>query len=133
MLSRRAMREQAFMLMFEQSFSNYELDQVIKLATEARDIPEDASARELAAGAIAHTPDIDPIIEKHSVDRKFSRLSRVVVTVLRLALYEIIYVDSMGTAISINEAVEITKRFATDEEAGFVNGVLGAYVRSQEQ
>lgn len=130
MLSRRAMREQAFELVFENGFSGEEIDKIIELATDARDIEVCDYARSAAKGVAEHCEEIDIEIEKYCVARSKSRLSRVVLSVLRLALYEIIFDPNIEASISINEAVELTKKFASDEEAGFVNGVLGSYMRA---
>jgi len=126
------MREQAFILLFEQSFGDEEIGAIFERAKDSRDMADDPRALELAAGTLSCVSDIDPIIEKNLVDRKFSRLSRAVLATLRLALYEIIYVETIDTSVAINEAVEIAKKFSTAEEAGFVNGVLGTYARSEE-
>ena len=62
---------------------------------------------------------------------KISRMSRMTVAVLRLALYEMRYVDDVPVGAAINEAVELAKVYDTDEAAAFINGVLGAAARAQ--
>ena len=130
MQSRRAMREQAFLLLFEQSFGDDGINDIFERAKESRDMPDDTRSLELASEAHEHISEIDPVIEKNLVDRKMQRLSPVVLAVLRLALYEIIYAEKIDTSVAINEAVEIAKKFSTDEEAKFINGVLGTYART---
>ena len=57
-------------------------------------------------------------------------MSRVVLAALRLAIYEILYVDDLEPRISINEAIELVKKFGEKDEAGFVNGVLGGFMKA---
>ena len=59
-----------------------------------------------------------------------SRISRTSLAILRLAMYEIKYLDSIPEGVSVNEAVELAKKYTIDE-SGFVNGILGAYIRSR--
>ena len=61
-----------------------------------------------------------------------SRISRTSLAILRLAVYEIKYLDSVPDSVSVNEAVELAKKYTIDE-SGFVNGVLGSFIRSREE
>ena len=60
------------------------------------------------------------------------RISRVSKSILRLALYEIIYMKDIPCQVSVNEAVELAKKFDSEESYTFVNGILGAYLRSKD-
>lgn len=70
--------------------------------------------------------EIDDLINQKSKGWKISRLSKVDLTILRLAVYEIKFDEDVPTGVAINEAVELAKRFGQDESASFVNGILGA-------
>ena len=59
------------------------------------------------------------------------RISKVSLTILKLALYEILYVDDVPEKVAINEAVNLAKKYGTDSDPAFVNGVLGSYVNSR--
>ena len=61
---------------------------------------------------------------------KISRISKVSLSILRLALYEMMYDDSIPVSVSINEAVELTKKYSVEDEAAFVNGVLGSVAKT---
>jgi len=61
-----------------------------------------------------------------------SRISRTSLAILRLAVYEIKYLDSIPEGVSVNEAVELAKKYTIDE-SGFVNGILGAFIRSRTE
>ncbi|MBQ2792061.1 MAG: transcription antitermination protein NusB, partial [Oscillospiraceae bacterium] len=72
-------------------------------------------------------------VEKFSTKWKKNRLSRVSLSVLRLALYEMLYEESIPESVSINEAVELAKKFGGEEDSAFVNGLLGAVSRSDKK
>lgn len=133
-ISRRSAREQGFILLFEMSFSQEELsiDEIKENASECRDIKFSAYAQKIASGVQAHQEEIDALISAHlKKGWKLSRISRVSLCVLRLAVYEIKYEKEVPVSVSINEAVELVKKYSPDE-SGFVNGVLGAVARAGE-
>lgn len=131
MIKRREAREQAFQIIFEKSFMDEPVDEIMTKAAEVRGIDFDEYAKRVAAGVFENVDVIDETISKYSIARSIHRLSKVVLAVLRLAVYEIKFVDELDASISINEAVELTKYYATEEEGGFVNGVLGGFVRAE--
>lgn len=77
-------------------------------------------------------PEIDEILNTNSRGWKTSRMSKVDLTILRLAVYEVKFDDRIPTGVAINEAVEIAKRFGGDESASFINGILGKIARDAE-
>lgn len=85
----------------------------------------------LVRGVYEHTPELDEYISKYAIGWKFSRLNRVVVAIMRVAMYEILYVQDIPNAAAINEAVELTKHYEEQEVAAFVNGILGSFVRGE--
>ncbi|MFQ9845988.1 MAG: transcription antitermination factor NusB [[Clostridium] leptum] len=72
------------------------------------------------------------MIEKHCIGWTKNRLSRVAVSVLRTAVYEMLYEEKIPVSVSINEAVEIAKTYGSTEDASFVNGVLGSVAKELE-
>ena len=78
----------------------------------------------------AHLEEIDGKIETYSVNGKVSRLPRVDLAILRLALAEMFYLDEIPVSVSINEAVELAKKYGTEKSPRFINGVLGGAARS---
>ena len=73
---------------------------------------------------------LDELIAKHAVGWSVERIGKVDLAILRLAVYEIDYRDDVPPAVAINEAVELSKRYGTDDSPAFINGVLGGYMRS---
>ena len=92
-------------------------------------IEENTFAFSLAQLTYENCEEIDKIINEHSVGWKVERLPKVSLAIMRLALCEILYVPSIPNGVSINEAVELAKKFSSQEDASFINGVLGKYVR----
>ena len=131
-MTRREAREQALCLIFEGLFHDETLPGIVELAIEARQLQPDPFAMELAQGVSAHKEELDEKIMKYSIGWSKARISKVIMSILRLAMYEICYVDSVPLSVSINEAVELAKKFGGGGDSGFVNGVLGSFVRTEK-
>ena len=85
----------------------------------------------LVEGVYEHTPELDEYISKYAIGWKFSRLNRVAVAIMRVAMYEILYMQDIPNAAAINEALELVKHYEEPEVVSFVNGILGAFVRGE--
>ena len=92
----------------------------------------DPYARELALGADAMLHELDAVLEAASDNWGVSRMPAVDRNLLRLALYEMLRVDEVDTAVAIDECVELAKAYGTDESSRFVNGLLGKVARRME-
>lgn len=84
----------------------------------------------LYGGVRAHTEEIDAEIETHATDWSIGRIAKVDLSILRIAVYEILYERSIPVGATVNEAVELAKEFGGEKSAGFVNGVLGAVIKA---
>ncbi len=132
MLSRHKARQQAFLVIFERSFHDEPVPEIIEAAIAARDFETDEFTERLSEGVEAHIEELDRVIEKYAVSWNKSRISRVALSILRLSIYEILYMkEDVPVSVSINEAVELAKKFATDEDASFVNGILGSVAKAE--
>lgn len=87
-------------------------------------------AKTLVEGVIQHRDAIDVAISKHAHNWAMDRLSVVDRNVLRIAVFELLYLDDIPPAVTINEAIEIAKQFGDDESGGFVNGILDGLSKS---
>lgn len=131
-LKRRKSREAAFLLLFEWSFrTDEQLEELLEQAAMTRDIEIDDFARELCAKTIGNTGSLDGLIGKYSDKWKVNRLSKVTLTVLRMAFCEMSLFSDIPAGATINEAVEIVKAYGSEDEAAYVNGILGTYERSR--
>lgn len=128
-MTRREARETAFALLFENTFSEDGIDIVIADAQEAETLQPNDFAIALAKGTDAHIEEIDAKISDASHKWSVQRISRVSMSVMRLAVYEILHEEGIPVSVSINEAVELAKKYGGEEEAAFVNGVLGGVVK----
>lgn len=134
-MKRREAREQAFVLLFEQSLNHDSMEQIIETAElcgEGAYIVDDF-AECLALRAEKAQAELDRAIEQNIRGWKMNRLSKVSLAVLRLALCEMFYEEEIPVSVSINEAVELAKKYGGKEDAPFVNGVLGAVSRSMPE
>ena len=84
----------------------------------------------LYEGVRAHLEEIDAEIEQHATDWSVGRIAKVDLSILRIAVYEILYERSIPAGATVNEAVELAKEFGGEKSAGFINGVLGAVVKA---
>ncbi|MHB0939043.1 MAG: transcription antitermination factor NusB [Armatimonadota bacterium] len=86
-------------------------------------------ARELVRGVLAHRAAIDEVIVKYAKGWPIDRMAAIERNILRISLHEIMNVADIPDSVSVDEAVEIAKHYASDESGKFVNGILGAYLR----
>lgn len=128
-MARRKSRELAFILLFERCFDETDMQDIIDRAIEARDIEPDEFAIRLAKGADDNRVQADALIAEHSHRWSKDRLSKVTLAILRLALYEMQYVDESPVSVAINEAIELAKAYGEEDEPPFINGILGAVAR----
>lgn len=84
----------------------------------------------VVSGVANREAELDAQIQKFSIGWDVSRISKLTRSVMRLALFEIQYMDDIPTGVAISEAVRIAKKYDTDETGSFVNGILGAFARS---
>ena len=117
-MKRSEAREQAFQLVFEMGITGDSVDATIDAAGMSRDLILDDFAEKLAKGVEQN---------REKIDEQISRA----VAALRLAVYEILYEDNIPDSVSINEAVELAKKYGSVEDAPFVNGVLASVVKSR--
>lgn len=81
-------------------------------------------ADSLITGTCENMDGIDEVIDRYSEHWKLSRMSKIDRNILRMAVYELLYLRGIPPAVTINEAVELAKRYGTEESGAFVNGVL---------
>ena len=128
-MKRSEAREQAFALTFERTINRESVSRIIDAAGLSKDMIVDDFAERLAEGAEQHEAEIDAQIEKNIRGWKMNRLSKVSLSLLRLAIYEILFEDEIPVSVSINEAVDLAKKYGTAGDAPFVNGVLGSVAK----
>ena len=128
-MSRRSARKNAFFLLFQMDFNETaEFDQVKEIFFAEKETPVEESDKAFilseVEGVHEHMEEIDAIIEQSATGWDLSRMNKVELAILRLAVYEMKYGET-PVGVAINEAVELAKKFSSDEAPAFVNGVLG--------
>jgi len=126
-MKRRQAREYALQILFQIDFTEKkvgrrELDEFWADKKENREIRE--FAEELVKGTLEKLEDIDALIEKLAENWILGRMAAVDRNILRLAAFEILYRRDIPSAVTINEALEIAKKYSSSESAPFLNGVL---------
>ncbi|MDR0287162.1 MAG: transcription antitermination factor NusB [Clostridiales bacterium] len=130
-MSRRESREAAMKLLFQYDFQKDDLEELIKLFFEndaefvVGDIENDYVLN-VARGVVENIEEIDRLIEINSKGWKLSRMPRVDIAILRVAVYEMLYRKDIPASVSINEAVEVAKRYSNPDAGIFINGILAS-------
>ena len=127
-MNRTEQREQAFCLVFQSLFHN---DETLAIYEENVAAVGDF-ARELFDGVSSREQELDDVINKYSKGWKANRLPKVNLAILRLAIYEIKYVDDVPASVAINEAVELAKKYSGEGDYSFINGILGSVAKGVE-
>jgi N utilization substance protein B len=128
-MKRRELRERIFEILFRVEFMNEkEMEEQMELFFEdlAEAKPADVDYIKNKYLAVREKmPMIDIMIDEKSKGWKTSRMGKVELTILRLAVYEMLFDEDVPSTVAINEAVELAKKFSSDEAPAFINGVLG--------
>lgn len=134
---RRKARRRAFQVLYGFAFdapvSSRGLKKAVAEAPADPGIPEPGGedyVLALAEGVWNAREELDRIIGEHSQNWKLARIGKVEMTILRLALYEILHLPDVPPKVAINEAVELAKRFGDENSKNFVNGILDAVARA---
>lgn len=143
-MRRRLARELAVQSLYQMRMNEVASEQAIRTAVEEalaeneaelRQKNEDISledVRELVAGTESCLGEIDDLLVVYLKGWKMDRLSKVDREILRLAVYEMVYREDVPPKVVVNEAIEMSKHFGTDESGKFVNGVLGKMIGELE-
>lgn len=133
-MNRRELRENTFKFLFRIDFyPENELEEQMDLFLNSFELEEVGQEekqefRKRALEAAWKVPELDKEIERIAQGWKKSRMGRVELTIIRLALYEMQYDEDVPVGVAINEAVELSKKFGGEDSASFVNGILAKLV-----
>lgn len=147
-MTRNTAREIAAHLSYELSFTDKTVEELLQerlsparrlpslaeedpLYTEAPNAKQVAYITRLVTGVNEHAAELDGYIAKYAKNWKFSRIPLVASAIMRVAMYEILYMQDIPNGAAINEAVEIAKKYETPETVKFINGILGSFAREE--
>ena len=133
--SRRLARQLALQLLFQQEFQAKHEEWQENFWEEHQSVSGNvrAFATSIFRGVKDHQSDIDRLIQRFAVDWSIARMPVVDRNILRCAIYELVWEPDIPAAVTINEAIELAKRFADDEAQRFVNGILDHIFRDEER
>lgn len=150
-MSRRLLRQSAFKIIFSFNFNEDNVEEILREVSEEPNIflveEEDGGQTplprlsekdkkffyDLVRGTLQNIAKIDDIIKKNLKSWTMERIAKVDLTILRMAIYELLYIEDVPESVTINEAVELGKLFGTDDSGSFVNGVLGRFLRENSK
>ena len=146
-MTRNTAREIAMHLAYELSFNDLPVEEFLDVQLSADSFaalaPEhpiyeerpnakqEEYIRRLVAGVAEHAAELAGDIEQYAKGWRFERISLVASAIMRVAMYEMLYMADIPAGVAINEAVEIAKNYESPEVVRFINGILGSFVRGE--
>lgn len=141
--TRRQARELALQFLYqfdslkESSSDSEDVEELLSLFWDGNDIASDDDTKEfssiLVRGSCSNLPSIDKILTSYSDNWRLKRMSTIDRNILRIAIYELLYLSNIPPPVTINEAVELGKRFGTEESGSFINGILDKIREAKEE
>lgn len=132
-MNRRKSRETAMKLLFEMSINKEDYKEILEGFKEHTDIElEDLDMEYITRvikGVQENNIEIDDKIQKYLVNWKLNRLSKIDLAILRISTYEILYENEIPERVSLNEGIELAKRYSDDKSFQFINGVLDKMIK----
>ena len=110
-----------------------DIEELYETAEEIEEISVNDDVKKLVNGTLEHKDELDEIIAGYSKSRSISRISKLNLAILRIALYESIYDDKTPMNAAISEAIQLSMVYTYQEDTSFINGVLGSFSRDRNQ
>ncbi|MFW6135048.1 MAG: transcription antitermination factor NusB [Elusimicrobiota bacterium] len=136
--NRRISRELALKILFQVDLVHINVDEASGYTFQMENImqyndPDSiiAFSLQLVRGVLSNLIEIDSLIKKHASHWSLERMANIDRNILRIAIYEMVFIDNIPKSVSINEAVELAKKYSTESSFGFVNGVLGKIEKTE--
>jgi len=145
-MTRANARELAVHLIYSQTFTGYEPEEVVSIRLEREYYKKLAEENEVYAdrpsgaqrayidsvvsGVANRLEELNEVIQKYAIGWDISRISRLARAIMQLAVYEVLWVEDVPTGVAISEAVRLAKKYDGDDTGAFVNGILGSFARS---
>jgi N utilization substance protein B len=130
--ARTKARKRALDVLFESEVRGLSLDGTLQDRVDANEPPVNDYTVELVRGVVEHREKIDGLLASYSEGWSLERMPSVDRNVLRVGVYEVLFVDDVPDAVAVSEAVGLVRELSTDESPAFVNGVLAAIVRDKD-
>jgi N utilization substance protein B len=133
LIMRKRSREIAMEIVYQSTINDNDPKELVEDYFEEYGESEEADRvyiSMIVSGVMEKREELDALIEANLVKWKLSRVSKINLSILRVALYEMKYVEDIPNNVSINEAVEISKKYSDEQSAAFINGILDKIVKA---
>ena len=131
-MNRRKSREIAMKLLFEMSINKESYEDIIESFKENTDVDLNdldlSYITKVLSGINENGKEIDKNIEKHLIKWKLDRLSKMNIAILRISTYEILFEEEIPNIVSVNEGIELAKKYGEDSSPAFINGILAKMI-----
>lgn len=132
-MTRREIRDSAFKLVFEQLLRDDDINELYEIAEEIDEITVNDEVKKIVEGTLSHAEELDGIISRYSRSRSITRISKLNIAILRIAMYESLYDENTPMNAAISEAIKLSMMYTYQEDTAFINGVLGAFSRDMQK
>lgn len=135
-MSRKSARDNAFKCIYEFEFNKEKnIDEILKICYEEKkcDDLEKEYIEEVTKGVVKNLNNIDEIIVKNLKNWSFERIAKIDLAILRIAIYEMNYIEGIPLKVSANEAVELAKIYGNSDSKSFVNGLLAKVIEEKKE
>ena len=131
-LKRHEIREGAFLILYQLLFGTT-LEEIDELNAEAFDMAKNEETNEIVNGVLEHDAELLEVIAKYSKTRAASRIAKVNLVILKIAVFEMKYCERVPNAVAINAPVELAKQYSQKSDSSFINGILSSYMRELDE
>lgn len=132
-MTKHEIREAAFIILYQMELTGQTAEEISETTYEAFEMPSNKAVISLANNVWAKKEELDVLIEKYSPSRTASRISKINLSILRVAVYELTFAkEKVPPKVAINEAIELTKAYAWKNDRLFVNGLLNSYFKDMK-
>ncbi|MBE6844911.1 MAG: transcription antitermination factor NusB [Ruminococcus sp.] len=132
-MTRREIRDYSFKLIYEKLLRDDPIEELYEIAAEIDEIMVCDEVKTLVEGVLSKADELDAKISSLSTTRAISRIPKINIAILRIAIYEIMYDDKTPLNAAISEAVLLSEAYSYKEDTRFVNGVLSTFAKSLNQ
>ncbi len=129
-MTRRETRDYAFKLIFEKLLRDDPIEELYDIASEIDEIMVSDDVKNMVEGVLSKSEELDGKISELSKTRAITRISKINIAILRIAIFEILYDDKTPVNAAISEAVLLSEKYTYKEDTRFVNGVLSTFAKS---
>ncbi|SMP48487.1 transcription antitermination factor NusB [Anoxynatronum buryatiense] len=132
-MKRKEARELCMQLVYEMIIKNeFSLAGYQHFLEDAPESPDqDVYIRQVLTSVIERHDEVDQMIRSYAIDWQMERIARVDLAILRVSIAELLDLDDIPSYVSVNEAIEMAKKFSTENSSAFVNGILGTYLKDR--